>query len=165
MRHTTFAIAALLALITLAERPVAAKVGMITLEELTDGAEFIGIVRVESVGFGIRYLFQGHATATVLERWKGQARRWIRFGSTSTWSCDISDAHTGEEALVFTEGRQLAHAGRGRMPIFTRDGRRLAAVGPEVRLPATLVVEGGPKPDSDFIRAVSVDDLRTVIRK
>lgn len=164
LRRITFAIAALLALTTLVEERVAAKVAWITLEELTDGAEFIGIVRVESIGFGIRYLFQGHANATVLERWKGQARRWIRFGATPTWTCDISGARRGEEALIFTEGRQLAHAGRGRMPIFTRDGRRLAAVGPEVRLPATLVVEGGPKPDSDM-RAVSVDDLRDAVRK
>jgi hypothetical protein len=164
MRHTPFAIAALLALI-LAEAPLSAKVALRSLAELSEEAEFIGVVRVEAISFGVPLLFQSRATATVLERWKGRPHRWILFGASPTWACDISDATKGEEAVIFTDGRHLLHAGRGRMPIFTRDGRRLANVWSDVKLPAAIVTEDGREPGHDFIRAVSVDDLRDAVRK
>jgi hypothetical protein len=166
MRHTPILIAAVLALAltTLAERPVAAKVAPTTLADLTEDAEFVGIVRVEAVGLAIPLLLQARATATVLERWKGPTRRWILFGASPTWACDISHARKSEEAIVFTKGGQLVLAGRGRMPIFTRDGRKLATVWTDVRLPPGLATEKAPEPHSDYIRAVGVDDLRDAVR-
>jgi hypothetical protein len=110
-------------------------------------------------------LFQSHATATVLDRWKGEPRRWIQFGSSPTWACDISHAIEGEEAVLFIKHRQLLHAGRGRMHIFIRDGRKFATVWGDVRIPPGLVTEDGSTLHPDYIRAVSVDDLRNAVRK
>jgi hypothetical protein len=84
----------------------------------------------------------------------------VTFVAAPTWICDISDAKNGEEAVVFVRDGSLVHAGRGRMPIFTRDGRRLAAIWPDVRLPAGVTTDDGPEPEYRFIRAVGVSDLQ-----
>jgi hypothetical protein len=49
------------------------------------------------------------------------------------------------------------------MPIFSRNGRRLAAVWTDVRLPVGLGTEPGPDPAFDSVRAVGVDDLRQAV--
>jgi hypothetical protein len=49
------------------------------------------------------------------------------------------------------------------MPIFTRENRRLAAIWPEVALPAGLDTEEGPEPEYPFVRGVPLDDLRDAI--
>jgi hypothetical protein len=64
---------------------------------------------------------------------------------------------------VFLRDGLLLHGGRGRMPIFSRNGRRLAAVSTDVRLPADLGTEHGPDPALQFVRAVGVDDLRRAV--
>ena len=117
-------------------------------------------MRVERIGFGIPFLKRRRATATVLESWKGQANGIVTFRAAPTWICDISDAKKGEEAIVFIRRGELELAGRGRMPIFTREGRRLAAVWPDVWLPPGLITEAGPEPQYDFIRSIGVDALR-----
>ena len=61
--------------------------------------------------------------------------------------------------------RQVASRGPGRMPVFTRDGRRLAAIWNDVRLPADIITEDGPEPEYQFIRAASVNGLRGAIAK
>lgn len=58
----------------------------------------------------------------------------------STWTCDISDAERGE-------------------------GRRLATVWPEVRLPPDLATEEGPDPRHTFIRAVRLEDLAAAVAR
>jgi hypothetical protein len=143
--------------------PVAAKVAPTTLTDAIQRADFVGIVRVDSVSIRIPLLKRRWASATILKSWKGQPSGRVRFIAQATWTCDISDAKVGEEAIVFIEGDQLVLAGRGRMPIFTREGRRLAAIWPDVQLPHGLRTEDGPEPEYTFIRSVGVDDLAAAV--
>src|SRR2546422_6284493 len=126
MLRRAFLVVLGLSVSALAGSSALAKVATIELAELARDAEFIGVVRVERVSFGIPLLRRARARATILESWKGQASGTVTFVAAPTWICDISDAKKGEEAVVFIRGRSLEHAGRGRMPIFTRSGRRLA---------------------------------------
>ena len=87
----------------------------------------------------------------------------VSFVAAPTWICDISDAEKNEEAILFVRDGKLLHAGRGRMPVFTREGRRLATFWSEVILPKDVITEEGPEPEYRFIRAVSVTGLRDVI--
>ena len=165
MLRRTAAVIALVAISTLTEAPVAAKVAMTSLAELARRADFIGIVRVDRIGVRVPLVRRPRATATVLDNWRGQADGRVNFVAAPTWICDISDAKRGEEIVVFIRGDRLLHAGRGRMPIFTRDNRKLAAIWPEVALPAGVNTEDGPEPEYRFIRAVDVSDLRDAIAK
>ncbi len=165
MVRTVAAVIVLLAISARAESPVAAKVGLISLADLKQQAEFIGIARVDKISVGIPLLRRPRATATVLESWKGQVEGRVSFVAAPTWICDISDAKRNEEAVVFIRDGKLLHAGRGRMPVFTRDGSRLAAIWDEVRLPADIITEDGPEPEYQFIRAASVSGLRGAIAK
>ena len=165
MLRRTSGIIVVAAVSVLGEARVAASVATITLMELAERAEFIGIVRVDRIRGGIPFLRRPRATATILESWKGQAQGKVTFVAAPTWICDISDAKSGEEAVVFVRDGSLLHAGRGRMPIFARDGRRLAAIWPDVRLPAGVITEEGPEPEYRFIRGVGVIDLQNAIAK
>jgi hypothetical protein len=140
-----------------------AKVRLMPLAEFVQDAEFIGVVRVERISFGIPFLKRPRATATILDSWKGQTKGTVTFGAAATWVCDISDAKKGEEAIVFIQGGDLELAGRGRMPIFTREGRRLAAIWPDVRLPPAIATEAGPEPQYEFIRGIGVGDLHDAV--
>jgi len=142
---------------------VVAKVATIPLAELVDHAEFIGIVRVERLGWRLPLLKRPRATARILESWKGPTEGTVTFVAAAAWTCDISEAKKGEEAVVFIRARNLEHSGRGRMPIFVREGRRFAAVWPDVRLPQGMVTEAGPEPEFRFIVGVSIDSLRDAV--
>jgi len=157
------AVIAVLTLSAFAEPPLVAKVAIMSLAELAEDAEFIGIVRVDRISWGIPFLKSPRATATILQSWKGQSLGRVTFVAAPTWTCDISDAKKGEEAVVFIRGGSLEHSGRGRMPIFTRDGRKLAAIWPDVRLPQGTVTEDGPEPAYQFIRAIDVVGLRDAV--
>jgi hypothetical protein len=157
------AIASVAAFTALMGVPVAAKVAPVALADLTRQAEFIGVARVDRVSLRIPLVLRRQATAVVLEGWKGRSEGRLTFRASSTWACDISDANGGEEIVVFVRDGRLLHAGRGRMPIFSRNGRRLAAVSTDVRLPADLGTEHGPDPALQFVRAVGVDDLRQAV--
>ena len=154
---------AVLAVSAVAEAPVVAKVAIMSLAELAEDAEFIGIVRVDRISRGIPFLKRPRATATILESWKGQPLGTVTFVAAPTWTCDISEAKKGEEAVVFIRGGSLEHSGRGRMPIFTRDGRKLAAIWPDVRLPPGTATEDGPEPQYQFIRAIDVVQLHDAV--
>jgi hypothetical protein len=143
--------------------PVAAKVAPVVLADLTRQAEFVGVVRVDRVSVRIPLILRRRATASVLEGWKGQSAGRVTFGASLTWACDISDANEGEEVVAFVRDGRLLQAGRGRMPIFSRNGRRLAAVWTDVRLPVGLGTEPGPDPAFASVRAVGVDDLRQAV--
>jgi hypothetical protein len=158
-------IVAVIVLATILPRvePVAAKVVSISLAELTERAEFVGIVRVDRISAGIPFLRRRRATATVLDSWKGEVKGRVSFVAAPTWICDISDAERNEEAVVFIRDGQLLHAGRGRMPIFSRERRRLAAIWDDVTLPSDIKTEAGPEPQYRFIRSASVSRLRTAI--
>ena len=160
---TTSMLTAAIVIGLIAESPVAAKVAPATLADVVQRADFIGIVRVDSVSTRIPLLKRRHASATILQSWKGQPNGKVRFIAQATWTCDISEAKVGEEAIVFIEGDRLVLAGRGRMPIFTRQGRRLAVIWPDVQLPRGLRTEDGPEPEYSFIRSVGVNDLAAAV--
>lgn len=164
MLRKTSAIIVLAAVSVLGQAPVGASVAPITLEELAERAEFIGIVRVDRIR-GVPFVRRPRAMATILDSWRGRAQGKVTFVAAPTWICDISDAKNGEEAVVFVRDGSLLYAGRGRMPIFTRDGRRLAAIWPDVRLPEGVTTEDGPEPEYQFIRAVGVIDLQNAVAK
>ena len=157
-----------LVIAALAEAPAVASVATITLAELVTDAEFVGVVRVVGIRPGIPFLLRRRARATILESWKGQTHGEVTFVAAPTWICDISDAARGEEAVVFLRRGNLLHAGRGRMPTFMRNGRTLAEIWPDVKVPAGITTEDGPKPEYRFIRGVAVGDLRdavTILRR
>ena len=154
---------AVIAIWAMFEPSTNAKVPWVPLAELVDRADFVGVVRVEHVRGGIPFVRKARATARILESWKGPAAGTVAFVAGPTWTCDISDAKKGEEAVVFIRGGSLEHSGRGRMPIFVRDGRRLATIWPDVRLPEGVVTEAGPQAEFDFIRAIDVDTLRRAV--
>ena len=161
--RTTAAFMAALAISALAGPLALASVRPMTLAEFVQDAEFIGVVRVERVSLRIPFLMRSRATATILESWKGKTSGTITFGASAAWTCDISDAKQGEEAVIFTRDGELELAGRGRMPIFVPDGRRLAALWTDVRLPALIATEAGPEPEYKFIRGVVVTDLQAAV--
>jgi len=131
---TTSMLTAAIVIGLIAASPVAAKVAPATLADVVQRADFIGIVRVDSVSTRIPLLKRRHASATILQSWKGQPNGKVRFIAEATWTCDISEAKVGEEAIVFIEGDRLVLAGRGRMPaniLVSDDGRcrkRLAEI-------------------------------------
>jgi len=163
VRTALATVVVLIAILGGAQSSLAAKVTTISLADLAHQAEFIGIVRVDRISLGIPLLRRPRATATILESWKGQVTGHVSFVAAPTWICDISDAEKNEEAILFVRDGRLLHAGRGRMPVFTREGRRLATFWSEVILPKDVITEEGPEPEYRFIRAVSVTGLRDVI--
>ena len=162
MRPTAFLGVAMLALL-LVDTPALAKVAPATLSDLVQRADFIGIVRVDHVGGRIPLVRKRRASATILQSWKGQRDGVVAFVAQPAWMCDISEAKRGEQAVVFILGDRLVLAGRGRMPIFSRGGRRLAAVSPDIVLPPGLATESGPESEYELIRGVGVDDLAAAV--
>lgn len=162
-RRMAIALVGIFAISVFQESRTLASVRLMSLSEFVQDADFIGVVHVERVSGGMPFLKRRRATATVLESWKGQASGTVAFRAAPTWICDISDAKKDEETIVFIRSGELMLAGRGRMPIFTREGRRLAAVWPEVRLPPGVLTEAGSEPQYDFIRGVNVETLRAEV--
>jgi len=163
MNGRTRKLALALAGAMLAGAPALAKLAPITLGELVERAQFIGVVRVERVSAGIPLLKKPRATATVLESWKGEPQESVRFVASPSWTCDSSDAHEGEIAVVFVRDGHLEYAGRGRMPVFERDGESFAAFWPEVRMPPDLPTEAGPDPEALFVRGAPLEALRDIV--
>jgi hypothetical protein len=159
----TGTIAVGLAIAALAGTVAYAKLPPVTLGELAIDAEFIGVVRVDRVRRGFPLFGRRRATATILQSWKGPSHGDVTFVASSSWTCDISDALEEEEAVVFIRDGVLLHGGRGRMPVFTRDGQRLAAFWPEVRLPSSLLPEAGPQSEGEYVHAVPVGGLREAV--
>jgi hypothetical protein len=59
----------------------------------------------------------------------------------------------------------LAHSGRGRMPIFERNGQDFAALWPmDVLLREDLSLVEGPESEYSFIKAVRLDELKQTVR-
>ena len=133
----TCVLAATPAIMLIAERPAAAKVAPATLAEMVRRADFVGIVRIDRVTKRIPLLRRRRASGTILQSWKGRRSGAVSSVAQATWICDISEAKKGELALIFLEGDRLLLAGRGRMPIFTREGRRFAACGRMFAFPLT----------------------------
>src|SRR5262249_26091643 len=161
--RTARVLGVLMTAVLLKESSAHAKIAPATLADLVQRADFIGVVHVDRVSGRIPLVKSRRAFATILESWKGQRDGVVSFVAQASWVCDISEAKQGEEAIVFIRGDRLVLAGRGRMPIFSREDRRLAAVWPDVQLPRGLATEDGPEPEYEFIRGVSVDGLSAAV--
>jgi hypothetical protein len=165
MAQTATTVAVVVATLLLTQVPAPAKIKPASLADLVRTADFIGIVRVDDVAGRIPLLRRRRASATIVQAWKGPPTGVVTFIAQPTWTCDLSDASRGEEIVAFVEGDRLALAGRGRMPIFLREGRRYAAVFSEVILPAGLATTAGPDRESTLVRGVLVDDLVAEVSK
>lgn len=110
------------------------------------------------------------ATAEVIETWKGEPVREVRYFASSTWMCDLTGAEKGERVVLFLEKRNfmrrneprlmsIAHAGRGRWTLRDVGGKACASISPEVILPegtstisdktTARLVTRGSDPDKD----------------
>ncbi len=120
----------------------ASRVGHVTLNELVDSSAAIAVVRVEAVeqvDDDLRI-----ARATVVRVLKGFPPSSIWFRASPSWTCDTSGAEVGEKALVFLKPVsdavpesarivlkgaalfEVAHSGRGHMPIRKLGGEEYA---------------------------------------
>jgi hypothetical protein len=156
-----------------------ARVVNITLKELVDRSDLIVLADVVKVEDGPADLKLGEevvtrikiATAQVLEVWKGNAGRQVRYLASRTWACDVSQAKVGERVVLFlakpndSPFRAISHSGRGRMPIRDVQGRLYATIRAEdVRLPKGFMTIPGPESKYDFIRSVDLSGLRWTVR-
>ena len=112
------------------------------------------------------------AEAEVVHLLKGQVgTSKLYFLAESTWQCDIAEARPGEDALLFLDDSKwiaaeragflsnlaaftagapvfdIAHAGRGRMPLRKFKEREYAAYWPDVVMPDELPNLEGPTPE------------------
>ncbi len=146
-----------------------ARVGSIALDQLARESAIIVVAKVKSVSqplIGKRY-----AKAAVVEVWKGDQKERVEFLASRTWTCDVSEARKGETVLLFlTKGGksrsyEIAHSGRGRMPLRTVNGKEFATFWPDIRLPKGTPTIDGPRPEWDFIRSVEIAILRDLVNK
>jgi len=160
--RTAITLVTMLAVPALAGPSALTGIRHMTPPELVHRAQFIGIVRIERVSVGIPFLKRRRATATILDSWKGQPNGTVTFRASPASRFDVSDAKRGEEAVVFIEGGDLLYSGQGRMPIFLREGRRLAAM-PAGWSWSGLTAESGPDPQNGNFRGVGVEALHDVV--
>ncbi len=146
-----------------------AKVMSVQFSNLVANCELIVVAKVESVSSPI--IGKQYAKARVTEVWKGTNAAIVKFLASPTWECDISEANKGEVVLLFlTKGSksrsyEIAHSGRGRLPLRTASGKSYATFWPEVILPKDVPTIDGPEPKWNFIRSVEVDVLRELVKK
>lgn len=170
MRITTARSALLLTLLLGCGSPAAtwAKVGRSPVQALIDNSDVIVVAQVESVR-GLSFLHR-IARARVREVWKGAPAERIEFVASRSWTCDVTEAHAGEEVLLFLHATEkpnryeIAFSGRGRMPLRTVNGTVYATFWPEVRLPEGTPTIDGPEPDGDLLQSVELERLRELVR-
>ena len=160
---------------------VEAKVGATPVSDLIRSADVIVLAKVVKVD-------RDHASdpttskgavaiAEVMESWKGDPDKTVKFSLERTWDCDVSEAIVDERAvLILTreyKGPERVRArpgiqllsfwGRGRMPIVEQDGKLFA------RIQGDVVI---PKGDLEFFRSpayhedrlVELDKLRAYVK-
>jgi hypothetical protein len=175
---------------------VRAEVREVTLERLAARSDLIVVARVTKVEDGPAELQPAGdefppvkvATAQVIETWKGDKVREIRYIASPTRPDDIASAEKGERVVLFLEGSKdsphsIAHVGRGWMPIHDASDNRYATLADEVILPkgtptiprtktARVVLPSGEpgKPDVPLsfkytVRAIELGTLRKLVNK
>ena len=131
--------------------PVAAHADVkeVDLKDLVAGSDLIVVATVTTVEDGPNGIkVHGDefrpvkvATARVIETWKGDAVREIRYVASPTWTCDSTTAEKGERVVLFLKKQKastflaVAHAGRGRMPLRDVGKKSYATLQDEVILP------------------------------
>ncbi len=128
------------------------------------------------------------ATARVVETWKGEAGKDVRFVASPTQPCDIADAKEGEKLVLFLEGgkdssiKMIAHVGRGGMLLHDVKDKPYATVSDDVILPkgTRTITESKkvsvtlPNPDTKRsttftfthgVRSIDLGTLRDLVRR
>ena len=145
-----------------------AKVAATPLDDLATRSELIVIAKVESIekARGSKQ----YAKARVTEIWKGAQTESVEFLASPTWTCDISEAHKGETVVLFltktgkSRSYQIAHSGRGRMPLRAVGDKSYATFWNDVILPKDTPTIDGPDPKWSFIRSIEVSTLRELVK-
>ncbi len=153
---------------------VHAEVADIALKKLAARSDRIVVARVIKVEDGpAQFQRSGSefppvkvATAEVLETWKGDPVKEVRYIATPTQPCDTASAEKGERVVLFLERSKdspdlIAHIGCGRMLIENVEDRKYAVVPDEVKLPGGMPTISR-KPTE---RAVELDALRTLVKQ
>lgn len=155
----------------LAATEASAKVTRLTLAELVEKSDAIVLARVEAVRRPFLGLFGAkRAVARVSEVWKGTPGESVNFRAEPSWVCDISDAREGETVVLFLEkekggGWVIAHAGRGRMPVKTIEGKRHATLWTnDLRLREGTKTVDDPDSEHDFMRCLPLDSLKNLVQ-
>jgi len=86
------------------------------------------------------------AVAEVVETWRGNPVKEVRYFASPMWMCDVTRAEKGERVVLFLEKRNymrweeprflsITHSGHGRMPLRDVGAQACAAIPGEVILP------------------------------
>jgi hypothetical protein len=140
------------------------------LAQLATTSDVIVLAKVESVT-GQPAEEGRRATAQVLEAWKGEKVERVEYLASPTFACDIADAKVGERVLLFLEreedtGWVIAWAGRGRMPLISRDGKEYASAFGDVIFPEGTPEIAIPEAEEDgFDWAVELTLVRQLVSK
>jgi hypothetical protein len=112
------------------------------------------------------------ATARVIETWKGQAEREIRFFASPLFQCDTSSAEKGQPMVLCLGNRtksgimRISHGGRGGMPIREVGNKAYATIDNfTVDLPEGTRTIPGPRPRFSFIRSIELSDVKELVRE
>ena len=160
---------------------VEAKVSATNISELIGSADVIVLAKVTKVSGGDVASGQRNskgavAIAEVVESWKGEPSKTVKFSVEATWDCDVSGA-TVNELTVLSLNRKykgsgrprvlpgvhfLSFWGRGRMPIVEQDGKLFARVQGEVLLPKGAL-ESSRSPEFLGDNLVGLDNLRAYV--
>jgi hypothetical protein len=157
-----------------------AEVKEIALKDLVAGSDLIVVAKVSKVEDGppnikpveARFPPVKVATAEVIETWKGEKAREVRYVASPTRYCDIASAQKGERVVLFLEKwndstiMMIAHVGRGGMPLREVEGKTYATLRSEdVELPQGTATIPGPEPKYSFIRSVELSRLKELVRR
>lgn len=141
------------------------KVGLIKLKQLIGQSDVIviGVVIATDNGVGrveVRSKLKGPPTLP----------RELTYRARPTWPCDTSRAVLDEQCMLFlkrdaaTAGYELAHSGRGRLPIASSEGRVWVSYS-EIIMPAKL--RRPPHVDSSEVpkRSVLLSGLQAEVER
>ena len=175
MRKAT--IAALVVVACMAPPHAGAILAPIALSNLVAQSQSIVVAHVEKVSYvptltgGGKLRVDQAAILRVEETWKGPETNRLEVSVGPTWTCDMSTAQQGENALFFlvcdrrTSVLRIGHDGRGRMPIWHDGGKTLASFWWEVGMPNGLEVLPGQDPRDELTRAVRLESLKHEIKR
>lgn len=127
---------------------VRASVADVTLKDLAAESDLIVVARVTKVQDGPAGLQPAGdefppvkvATARVIETWKGDKVREIRYIASPTRPCDLASAEIEERVVLFLKGSKgspysIAWVGRGWMPLHEANDNSYATLADQVILP------------------------------
>ena len=147
-----------------------AKVKALKLQEVVKDADFIGIVEVTSIMMAQKG--RRVATAKVVALWKGNVTETVQFLAEPTWECDVSDAKAGERIVLFASKgsgnksvSEIAHSGRGRMPITDKGEKTVCLCSYDIILPKGSRGPESPNIGESATTLVTVEELKRLVEQ